>query len=598
VVGTGLALGLLALIIITAVSPLFDGDLTVSSYDAVLKNDGTLEEHYTYNVGSSGEYRMLYRIWESPVTLNTSTEPYIRLVSMTPAPGTIGYMKDNSGHVTVFGSSATGSSLSTIEGLAEYDEVGIFNPASYNSGLYTAEYTYIINPPLEYDSTTTHLNLKLAGETHIPYPQVKVTIPASGIDQVYVYPPLMKTEKMGDSYVITGSLAANEILAVEMLGPSDGFSQFPGFRNAVADVRGKTSSAAFWYNMPYYGAYLMNILGKIAVILVPLLLVVIYYLYGREKEFTVPAYLSTLPGTNLKPWQVNLLIKGDAMDFDDDGYYATLLDLHRRKNISITEKGEGKGIIVKTLSNANLDPYEQRVLMFLQLVSENGVLDTDSIEALAKKAQMNRTAEEKALKFQRSLTDVTNRVDTSISTQYIVDGRDHIIPLGLVSIVMFGIALILFFVASMQSYIIAPAVVLWVVVLVQVVIAYAAPSTLFGHWKDDRYKEKLEWDAFTHFLSDMAMIQKYAPADLTMWGDWLVYGTALGVGDKVEKAMKALNIRVADAGLPVGAIGMNYAFLPLLSFSPPSHGSSGGGGFGGGSFGGGGGFGGGGAGGR
>ena len=110
---------------------------------------------------------------------------------------------------------------------------------------------------------------------------------------------------------------------------------------------------------------------------------------------------------------------------------------------------------------------------------------------------------------------------------------------------------------------------LWGVVIVQAAIAFAAPSTLFGHWKDDRYKEKLEWDAFTHFLSDMAMIQKYAPADLSMWGDWLVYGTALGVGDKVEKAMKALNIRVADTGIPVGAIGMNYAFLPLIEFLTP-----------------------------
>jgi uncharacterized membrane protein len=202
----------------------------------------------------------------------------------------------------VYGTSATESSRSTIAGLAEYNEVGIFNPAYYDSGLYTAEYTYVINPPLEYDSTTTHLNLKLAGESHIPYRQVKVTIPARGIDQVYVYPPLMKTEKAGDNYVITGSLAANEILAVEMLGPSDGFSQFPGFRNAVDDVRGQTASAAFWYNLPYYAAYLLNILGTIAVILVPLLLIVMYRRYGREKEFTVPVYLSTIPGTNLKPW--------------------------------------------------------------------------------------------------------------------------------------------------------------------------------------------------------------------------------------------------------------------------------------------------------
>ena len=42
VVGAGLALGLIALFLITAIGPLFDGDLRVSSYDAVLNEDGTL----------------------------------------------------------------------------------------------------------------------------------------------------------------------------------------------------------------------------------------------------------------------------------------------------------------------------------------------------------------------------------------------------------------------------------------------------------------------------------------------------------------------------------------------------------------------------
>ena len=41
-------------------------------------------------------------------------------------------------------------------------------------------------------------------------------------------------------------------------------------------------------------------------------------------------------------------------------------------------------------------------------------------------------------------------------------------------------------------------------------------SPLFGHSPDDRFKEKLECDAFARFLSDMAMVQKYAPADSSM----------------------------------------------------------------------------------
>ena len=175
-------------------------------------------------------------------------------------------------------------------------------------------------------------------------------------------------------------------------------------------------------------------------------------------------------------------------------------------------------------------------------------------------------AEEKALKYQRTLTDITGRVDKTLALQYMVDGRDHLLPLLLTGIAMFAVTLILAFVAPAQLSILGPAVVLWVIVIVQALIAVSAPSTLFGHWKDDRFKEKLEWDAFTRFLSDMAMMQKYAPEDLSMWGEWLVYGTALGVGDKVEKAMKALNIRIAETGVPIGVHGNELCLYPASPF--------------------------------
>ena len=103
-----------------------------------------------------------------------------------------------------------------------------------------------------------------------------------------------------------------------------------------------------------------------------------------------------------------------------------------------------------------------------------------------------------------------------------VDGRDHISPFIAIGAVLCAVTFMLALVMTMQSSILYPAVVLWVIVVVQLAIAWCAPSTLFGHWKDDHYKDKLEWDAFAHFLSDLAMIRKYAPEDLPMWGDWLV----------------------------------------------------------------------------
>ena len=117
------------------------------------------------------------------------------------------------------------------------------------------------------------------------------------------------------------------------------------------------------------------------------------------------------------------------------------------------------------------------------------------------------------------LTDITTRADAALPVKYIVDGSEHIIPLLFTCVVACGITVIIALVASMQSAILIPGSRALGDCRTPGGIAFlVAPPTLFGHWKDDHFKEKLEWDAFAHFLSDMAMIQKYAPEDLSMWG--------------------------------------------------------------------------------
>ena len=302
-----------------------------------------------------------------------------------------------------------------------------------------------------------------------------------------------------------------------------------------------------------------------------------YYRYGREKQFTVPRYLSFVPDPGKKPWVVNLLFKGDAMTFDQDGYYATLLDLHRRKFIMITDKEQGGGVQIQVLRETSDDPYEQRVITFLKDVGEGGVMDTSDLQQLAESAKTDTGARSRILRYQRELSSVTRRVDPRLINSYIVDGRDHVLPIALVGAALTAVCVMFAIISPVLVGLIAPAAILWGMVIIQSLVAMAAfPSTLFGHWKDDKYKEKLEWDAFAKFLSDLALIRQYAPEDLSMWGEWLVYGTALGIGDKVEKAMKDLRINIPETGMPVGAYtGIHAGFLPILFFTPPSQGGSG-----------------------
>ncbi len=186
-----LIIGIAGLALVTLLPPFFEGDLVVTSYEATLYGNGTLTEHYTYEVKNSGEYHMLYRSWEEPLLFTTPAQPSVMMVSATPPPGAIAYAKDNSGTVKVFGDSSAASYTSIIGQSAQDNEVGIYNPGSFAAGQYTVDYTYILYPPIEYDGTTTHLNLKFAGQSHIPYHAVTIAVPADGIQQVFAYPPAM-----------------------------------------------------------------------------------------------------------------------------------------------------------------------------------------------------------------------------------------------------------------------------------------------------------------------------------------------------------------------------------------------------------------------
>ena len=591
-----LIVGVMAVVGANALPAIFRGNLDVEQYDAVFYENGTLVERYTYDVRSAGEYRMLFRYWDAPLAFASIDRPHIEFVGMTAPPGTIGYVKDHLGEVRTAAGTATTSDLAAIQSLAFDDEVGLYNPDYFAPGTYTVEYRYIVRPPIEYDSQWAHLNLKLVDE-HVPYRDLRITLPFSGqIEEVYTHPPTLEIERTGEAVIITGSAPQDDALNVEMILDPAFMEGIDGFPEFVPDVQQQAADANRWPPILYGAASVLYGLATALVLAMPFILLGVYLRYGREKQFTVPEYLSFTPNTALKPWQVNLLFKGDALEFDDNGFYATVLDLHRQKKIVVAEKPDGDGVTVRIVSGESSDPYEQRVLNFLANIADDHVVDTTGLEKFAQTARRSPGYQHRILQYQQSLAALTRDVDTTLARRYVKDGRTMILPLVFLGAIPCGLAILAFILAPGAAYLLIPAGVLSFIVAVQVGIAALFPSTLFGFWKGDHYKEKLEWDAFAYFLSDLALIRQYSPADVSMWGEWLVYGTALGLGDKVEQAMKNLNISLPDVGVPLYS-NMPVIFAPIVLYSPPSSGGSGGFG-GGGSFGGGGGFGGGGVGGR
>ena len=150
---------------------IFIPDLKVNSYDALFAWDGTLQESYLYNVHVSDQFRSLNRKFESPVYSATHSGSYIRFISVKPPSGTLGYVKEADGTVTLTGDNAGARSIITDR--AGRNEAGAFNPGYFRSGTYPVSYVWDIVPPIERGTDGDHLNIDLA-TTHIPYDSVRI----------------------------------------------------------------------------------------------------------------------------------------------------------------------------------------------------------------------------------------------------------------------------------------------------------------------------------------------------------------------------------------------------------------------------------------
>jgi hypothetical protein len=80
------------------------------------------------------------------------------------------------------------------------------------------------------------------------------------------------------------------------------------------------------------------------------------------------------------------------------------------------------------------------------------------------------------------------------------------------------------------------------VILIQSSLAYYYALTVFSRWNGDYFREKMEWMAFARFLSELPGIEKYHPENLGQWGEWVVYGTAMGLGEKVNVTAMLLGL--------------------------------------------------------
>ena len=567
----------------------FEGDAVVSDYSAVFYSDGTLEETFTYKINVEGK-RFLFRFWEDQLSTSPLQNPHILLVDIEAPANTIRYVKDYAGQFSTLDETSYNIEMQ-INSLAYINEAGAFRPEGYTPGEYMVKYTFKIKPPLEVDDENVHLNLKLAS-VHLPYEKVRVAFEDPGyIVKSYSHPPTLRKTTDMNMIVFSGSSGEDQLLEFEFLMTHGVLDILEGDQRMVQDVESLTVNANRILWIEYMIASLSIWVMRLAGFVMPIGLYMIWNRVGKEKDYVVPRTLSVIPNKDRAAWVVNLVFKSDAADFDEDGFYATLLDLHIKEKIRIsTEETEAT---IEILDDQGLDRYEDRVMDFLSSIAVNDVVTPQNMNEMAERGKSNSVDASRLGLIQAKYSKLTTSTDKKVAKEFTVNGKKELVKPAALCLMSSLILAGAFTVSPNANWVFFKALVYSLIPLLQVIIAALFPTTLFGYWKDDNLREKLQWDAFKAHLSDFSQLDRYGPEDINMWGRWLVYGTALGVGDKVAEAMNMLEVDYA----PVRFVPTYYYwFRPITTARLSGSSRSGSGGSGGGGFGGGGGMGGGGGG--
>ncbi|RLF06007.1 MAG: hypothetical protein DRK00_02805, partial [Thermoprotei archaeon] len=516
------------------------GDVTAEYIVTYDPHTGKLVERFTYRV-SGGGYTMLYRFWKAPLSLEPLGEPHVQLIGVKCPPGAVPYAKDYAGRVATKGPWAL-----EIKEKAYRSEAGCYFPGGVPPGSHVVAYEYVLVPPAEFDGTRYHINLKLADE-HVPYTRVlvEIIVPRSEVERVYVHTPTYSIEVLEDRVKVEGWSLENQLLEIELVLAGKGYRVVEKPFNG--DVLWEAEASNTAYTVAYQALVGAAWALRIAAVAAPAFFIALYLTRGRERGFTVPSYLHYVPNPSRKPWEVDLLFSGDATTIGPNALYATLLDLKRRGVINIEVSEEDVVLKLARWTDVELDEYERRVVDVIRWYGENGVLSFRKLEERVK------DDEGLAREFSAVFGSLIRGMPwmSSYARRFLVKAglRKYAIAAAILLFLGTVISLIALDEPAFRPCNVLLAAAMGGLIAQSIAIALP-PEQVFGRWRDEAYKEFLEWQAFRSFLKDFAMIQKYRPDDLSIWQEWLVYGTALGVGEEVVRAMERLNIPApAEAAL-------------------------------------------------
>lgn len=334
-----------------------------------------------------------------------------------------------------------------------------------------------------------------------------------------------------------------------------------------------------------------------------LLLVLIYLFFGREPLLEYHREYEQEPPSSDPPDVVNAVVKNIGGSVDEDGIASVFLDLYHLDLIDFA--GDGETIVLKAQeAPQDLPESEQVFYDLLVQFAENGKFSFQDL-----RSKLERSLQ-KAKSFNTALSAYRKTVARELlRRRYLQTTGNVLAKVAALFMIFASLAIYAFALRPVMVHFLPLSTVLSGGLFFTGVGVLLARRDLFGRWTKEGRLFYLRWKNFGRFLEEYSLIAEHPPESIVLWEKYLIYATALGLGEKVLQHLRRIvphEVWEKESrhgyfyGPVVFAPGKSFARLSTVALATVAQASSGkGGGFGGGGFrGGAGGFGGGSGGGR
>ena len=429
---------------------------------------------------------------------------------------------------------------------------------------------------------------------------VQVNLPGDKNNEYFLNPQEFNasSDLKGDTITAkTTSIPKGDFYELLVLMPLDDFNDAPYAKHVdengrdmiMKNLNDSVNGRNFW-NTTYLVLGLLSLLS-------PIVAVFTYLRYGREPKVDYEGIYEREPPTDDPPEVVNAMYaSGDIGTPNMDGFEATILNLIDKKVLSIhtvtdSETETNDLYIEFTDDTGTLKSNEKQVYDILHRFSDGNTLNLSTLNTTL-------SSESNAEWFMDQYHDwqkgVENHLTSRINEEFNDTGTTIASILGVGGLAAGILIGVLGLWSELKSGTYAMVGGIFLVAFSLFIMRF--DDDKFGQWTPEGRVRYLKWKNFKKFLKDNSLIKEHPPESIVVWRKYLIYGTALGVADKVYKSMKLQmpNYTDYDDGLFMyhyyGGYGFFYgAFNTSNSTINASSDSGGFGGLGGGSGGGGGG---------